>query len=160
MDNTRGASGNMSMKWRQKLKVVVCEHQIALVQAKFVFRLIKLRNHINSSLDHTRPPRKLKIPVLVEATTAIFTDMLSPDCPQSAKALRSGNVSYDTNNNHWWSLQDGNSLYNFFLVNLCWEDRTLVKESRDETWNDTYLSQVCQLLWQCGSCQPCSPRKL
>lgn len=59
------------------------------------------------------------VPILVESTTAILTDVFGPNCPQGSETLGCRNITNDTNNDHWWSLQDGNSFNNFLLVNLC-----------------------------------------
>lgn len=58
------------------------------------------------------------IPVLVEATTALFGQMLSPNINQGTQTEWSFNVANGTNNNHWWSFQNGNGFNNLLLVNL------------------------------------------
>ena len=58
------------------------------------------------------------LPILVEATTAVLANVFSPDSSQSAQTLGGGNIANDSNNDHWWGLQDGHSLYNFLLVDL------------------------------------------
>lgn len=59
------------------------------------------------------------IPVLVEATTALLGQVLGPDIDQSTQTEWSLDVANGTNNNHWWSLQDGNGFNDLLLVNLC-----------------------------------------
>lgn len=59
------------------------------------------------------------IPVLVEATTALLRQVLGPDIDQSTQTEWSLDVADGTNNNHWWSLQDGNGFDDLLLVNLC-----------------------------------------
>lgn len=59
-----------------------------------------------------------KLPVLVEATTAFFGQMLSPNLDQRAATEWSFDVTDSTNNNHWWCFNDGDSFNNFFLVDL------------------------------------------
>lgn len=61
---------------------------------------------------------KQKLPVLVEATTAFFGQMLCPDIDESTTTERSFDVANGTNNNDWWSFNDGHSFDNFFLVDL------------------------------------------
>jgi len=58
------------------------------------------------------------VPVLVEATAAIFAKVLSPDGLEHAETLWSFDVPNGSNDNHRWCLQDGNSLYHFFLIHL------------------------------------------
>jgi hypothetical protein len=57
-------------------------------------------------------------PILVESSSDIFGEMLSPDGSQRAKSLGSVDVSNKTNGNHRRSFQDGNRLNNFLLVEL------------------------------------------
>ena len=58
------------------------------------------------------------VPVLVEATENILAQMVSPNGGEGAESLRSFDVSDNTNNNNWWSFQDGDGFNNFLLVNL------------------------------------------
>lgn len=58
------------------------------------------------------------LPVLVEATTAFFRQMLGPDCSKGTETEWSFDVSNNTDNDHWWGFQDGDSLNDFLLVDL------------------------------------------
>lgn len=57
-------------------------------------------------------------PVLVEATTALLGQMLGPNVDQRARTVRSFNVADGTDDNHWWSLQDGDGFNDFLLVDF------------------------------------------
>lgn len=59
------------------------------------------------------------IPVLVETATALLGQMLCPDIDQSTQTEWSLDVADGANNNHWWRLQDGHSLDDLLLVDLC-----------------------------------------
>jgi len=56
------------------------------------------------------------IPVLIQATTAIFRDVFGPDGLQRSQAARSLDVADDTYDNHRWRLQKRNGFDSFFLV--------------------------------------------
>lgn len=57
-------------------------------------------------------------PVLVETTTAFFGQVLGPNVDQSTWSMRSFDVTNGSNDNDWWSFQDGDGFNNFLLVNL------------------------------------------
>jgi len=58
------------------------------------------------------------VPVLVESSLQIVAQMVSPDGGESSKSSGGGDVSNDSNNDHGGSLDDGDSLDDFLLVNL------------------------------------------
>lgn len=58
------------------------------------------------------------IPVLIEATADIITQVLSPHSSQRAKPTRGLDVSNQPNNDHGRSLNNGDGLDDFFLVHL------------------------------------------
>lgn len=57
-------------------------------------------------------------PVLVETTTAFLGQVLGPDIDQSTWAMGGFNVSDGTNNDNWWSFQDGDGFNDFLLVDF------------------------------------------
>lgn len=61
----------------------------------------------------------VNLPVLVEATTALLGQMLSPDIDQSTATEWCFDVANGTNDNHWWGFNDGDSFNDLLLVNLC-----------------------------------------
>jgi len=58
------------------------------------------------------------VPVLVESTEKALVHVLSPHCGQCSQSQRSLNVSDNSDDNHWWNLNDGDSLNDFLLVEL------------------------------------------
>lgn len=58
------------------------------------------------------------VPVLVEATLDLLGQMLSPHGGQSTWSTSGLDVSNDTDDNHWWGLNNGNGLGNLLLVGL------------------------------------------
>lgn len=56
------------------------------------------------------------VPVLVTTTLELFTQMLSKDSGQGAETTWSLDVSNNTNDNHRWGLNDGDSVNDFTLV--------------------------------------------
>ena len=67
------------------------------------------------------------IPILVEATTALLIEMLSPYSLEGAKTTWCADVAYKSNTHHWGSLHNGNCLHNFFFVSLCKMDISALK---------------------------------
>lgn len=63
-------------------------------------------------------PWALNSPVLVETTTAFLRQVLGPNVDQSTGSVRSFDVADGTDNNDWWSLQDGDGFNDFLLVDL------------------------------------------
>lgn len=63
--------------------------------------------------------KHVSLPVLVEATPALITQMLSKNCPESAQAIGSLNVTNNSHTNHWWCLNNSDCLNNLFLVGFC-----------------------------------------
>lgn len=61
---------------------------------------------------------KSYIPVLVEATTAVFGHVFSPYGQKSAKAMWCLDVTDNTNTDHRRSLNDGHSFDDLLLVDL------------------------------------------
>ena len=59
------------------------------------------------------------VPVLVEPTLELVGKVRGPDSGEGAETARSLDVADDTNNNHRWSLDNGNSLHDLTLVHLC-----------------------------------------
>merc|ERR1719429_140581 len=57
-------------------------------------------------------------PVLVEPSLSLFSNMLSPDSLESSHTSWSLDVSNNTNADHWWSLDNGDGLDDFLLVDL------------------------------------------
>lgn len=57
-------------------------------------------------------------PILVETATDILAQMFSPNGGKGAQTSWSFDVTNETNNNHGWSLDDGDSLDNLFFVEL------------------------------------------
>ena len=55
-------------------------------------------------------------PVLVESSAAVLAQVLSKDSLESSQALWCINVANSANNDHWWSLDDGDSLDGLLLV--------------------------------------------
>merc|ERR1711970_1124543 len=55
-------------------------------------------------------------PVLVESSFAFIRDVLSPDGFEGSESSWSFDVSDDTDTDHWWAIDDGTWLDNFFLV--------------------------------------------
>lgn len=64
-------------------------------------------------------------PILVESSSAFFTQMFSPDSCQWTQAMRCFNVSHDANNHHWWSLYDSDSFNNFLFMNFYKENESV-----------------------------------
>jgi hypothetical protein len=58
------------------------------------------------------------VPVLVESALGVVAHVLCPDGGQRARAMRSIDVTNDTNDDQWWRLEDGDSLKNLLLVDL------------------------------------------
>jgi len=59
-----------------------------------------------------------RVPVLVEATTALFAQMLSPDVDKSTWTMRGLDVSNSSDNDNWRSFQDRDGFNDFLLVDL------------------------------------------
>jgi hypothetical protein len=57
-------------------------------------------------------------PVLVESSFAFIGDVFSPDGFEGSESSWGFDVSDDTNANHWWAIDDGTWLDDFFLVEL------------------------------------------
>jgi len=57
-------------------------------------------------------------PVLVESSFALVGDVFSPDGFEGSESSWGFDVSDDTNANHWWAIDDGTWLDDFFLVEL------------------------------------------
>merc|ERR1711970_1131927 len=55
-------------------------------------------------------------PVFVESSFAFIRDVLSPDGFEGSESSWSFDVSDDTDTDHWWAIDDGTWLDNFFLV--------------------------------------------
>jgi len=55
-------------------------------------------------------------PVLVESSFAFIRDVLSPDGFEGSESSWGFDVSDDTDTDHWWAIDDGTWLDNFFLV--------------------------------------------
>src|SRR6218665_2441479 len=73
---------------------------------------------LNVSQKQGTKQNKIHLPVLVEASTALFAQMFSKDCLECTETLGSFNVPNDTDNNHWWCFENGHSLDDFLLVHL------------------------------------------
>jgi len=58
------------------------------------------------------------VPRSVESSSALVAQMGGPDGSQSSKSLGGGNVSNDSNDDHGWGLDNGDSLDDLLLVNL------------------------------------------
>uniref|UniRef100_A0A3B3DS84 Uncharacterized protein n=1 Tax=Oryzias melastigma TaxID=30732 RepID=A0A3B3DS84_ORYME len=58
------------------------------------------------------------VPVLVEATLALITEVLCKDGLKGAEAARGADITNDSNHNHGGRLNDGNRLDNFLFVHL------------------------------------------
>jgi len=74
----------------------------------------KLTRNLYTHPIHTM----LDIPVLVEATTTILTQVLSPDKFEGSETMRSLNVPNNSDDNNRWGFNDCHGLYNFLLVHL------------------------------------------
>lgn len=59
------------------------------------------------------------IPVLVETATALLGQMLGPNVAQSTWSERGLDVANGTDDHDRRCFQDGNSLYDLLLVDLC-----------------------------------------
>jgi len=57
-------------------------------------------------------------PVLVESPFSFIRNVLGPDGLESSKASWGLDVTDDTNSDHWWAIDDGDWLDDFFLVKL------------------------------------------
>jgi len=57
-------------------------------------------------------------PVFVESSFALVGDVFSPDGFEGSESSWGFDVSDDTNANHWWAIDDGTWLDDFFLVEL------------------------------------------
>jgi len=55
-------------------------------------------------------------PVFVESSFALIGDVFSPDGFEGSESSWGFDVSDDTNANHWWAIDDGTWLDDFFLV--------------------------------------------
>ena len=66
------------------------------------------------------------VPVLVEPTLDLVGKVGCPDGGEGAETARCLDVADNTNDHHWWCLDDGNSLDDFTLVHLC---RQVIKMS-------------------------------
>jgi len=58
------------------------------------------------------------VPVLVEPTTTFLAQVLSPDQLEGTETVGSVNVADGTDNDHWWSFNDGDRFHDFLLVDL------------------------------------------
>jgi len=58
------------------------------------------------------------VPVLVESTATVLTQMLSPDKLQGSETMRSLDVTNDSDDDNRWGLNDSNGLHDFLLVHL------------------------------------------
>jgi len=58
------------------------------------------------------------VPVLVETTTALLAEMLSKDGLEGPETSGGFDVTNDTDNYHWWGLNNGDSSGDFTLVGL------------------------------------------
>jgi len=56
------------------------------------------------------------VPALVETSSALIRQMLSPNGGQSTETVWCFGVTNETNANHWWGLEDSDSLSNLLLV--------------------------------------------
>merc|ERR1719410_277720 len=57
-------------------------------------------------------------PVLVEPSLSLFSNVLSPDSLEGSHTSWSLDVSNNTDADHWWSLDNGDGLDDFLLVDL------------------------------------------
>jgi hypothetical protein len=57
-------------------------------------------------------------PVLVESPFSFIRNVLGPDGLERSKASWGLDVTNDTNSDHWWAIDDGDWLDDFFLVKL------------------------------------------
>merc|ERR1719244_1133331 len=57
-------------------------------------------------------------PVLVEATSALLTQMLGPDSLEGAKTTWCLDVTNNTNDHEGWGFYNGDSFHNLLLVHL------------------------------------------
>lgn len=62
---------------------------------------------------------EMSLPVLVEATTALLRQMLSPDIDGSTLTEWSFDITDGSDHNHWWSFENGDCLDDFLLIDLC-----------------------------------------
>ena len=58
------------------------------------------------------------LPILVEAALAFVAHVLRPHRLEGTQALRRLHVADNTNDDHWWGLQDCDSLDDLLLVEL------------------------------------------
>ena len=58
------------------------------------------------------------LPILVESSLALLSNMLSPDCLQGSETTGSLNISNHSNADNWRSLNDSTSLDDLLLVDL------------------------------------------
>lgn len=58
------------------------------------------------------------VPVLVEASEELLAQVLGPDGGKGTETSGGGDISYNTDNEHGGSLEDGDSLNDFLLVEL------------------------------------------
>lgn len=59
------------------------------------------------------------VPVLVESPLNLVGEMCSPNGGEGTKTTGCLDVANNTNDHHWWCLNDGDSLHNLTLVHLC-----------------------------------------
>ena len=83
------------------------------------------------------------IPVLVEATFAFFTQMLSPNCFESTKTSRRLDVTNNSYAYHWRCFNNCNRLYNFFLVHF-WPRPISFSHNM---WHTSFKSQEGSQMW-------------
>jgi hypothetical protein len=88
-------------------------------------------------------------PVLVEPSPHFFTQVLSPDRVESAKATRGLHVCHKSNNDKGWGLDDGNSLTGFLLVELC---TTSVHSTITSHAKKTLSSSYCSTEYTSNNC--------
>ena len=84
------------------------------------------------------------VPALVEASSALIRQMLSPDGGQSTETVWCLGVTNETNANHWWGLEDSDSFSNLLLVEL---GTGLLNVTEDVSHTSLVTHESGQMAW-------------
>lgn len=77
------------------------------------------RQHREPARDPSDTHPGKHVPVLIETSSALITDVLSKNSLEIPQALWCIYVSHNSHHHHWWGLNDGHSLHLFPLGDPC-----------------------------------------